>query len=461
MNDEELSEPKEEAQEIEVENQSQDDINPDLAGLCAEVLRKNDQGDFTEPSTGYSHQWLWDSCFIAIGLRNLDVKRAQKEILSLLRGQWANGMLPHMIFSDQDEHRRDRNLWRSWLSPLSPDDAQTSGITQPPMLAEAIVRIGEKLELPEKRIWYQTVFPSLLAYHEWLYKERDPHGEGLVLQIHPWETGLDNTPPWMHELHEHQLPFWIRLVAKLHMDKPIKWFRRDAHYKIPGERLSVIDGLAFFSIQRRLRRKNYDIDRILSHSLMVIEDLSFNCILIRANHHLRDIAITIQKPLSEELLERMKKTEGALEQLWDAYSAQYYPRNFITHKPLKESSIETFLPLYAGSVTKERAEQLVGLLRDADTFSTPFPVSSAPLTSTFFKAHGYWQGPTWLNTNWLIIDGLKRYGYDKEADDIAQKSLELLTKHGSYEYFSPIDGTPAGAPNFSWTAALALDLLNP
>jgi hypothetical protein len=60
---------------------------------ASDVLKQNDKGDFTMPAGElYPHQWLWDSCFTAIGLRHLDVERAQKELLSLLRGQWSNGM---------------------------------------------------------------------------------------------------------------------------------------------------------------------------------------------------------------------------------------------------------------------------------------------------------------------------------------------------------------------------------
>ncbi len=276
------------------------------------VLQRNDQGTYTIPAEGlYPHQWLWDSCFIAIGLRHVDIDRAKSEILSLLSGQWHNGMLPHMVLLGKGLSRGDRDIWRSWANPNSPDHVATSGITQPPMLAEAVVSIGERLKKAERRSWYKQVYPALLAYHEWLYAERDPHCEGLILQIHPWETGLDNTPPWMQELHEHQLAVWIRAAKKLKTGWIINLFRRDTK-RIPGaERLDPIEALAFFSIQRRLRRKNYDIDKILSHSLFAIEDLTFNCILIRANQHLRDIATLLKEDLNDELLERMKLGETA------------------------------------------------------------------------------------------------------------------------------------------------------
>jgi hypothetical protein len=421
----------------------------DLYTQAKQVLEANHNGDYTVPTEGlYSHQWLWDSCFTAIGLRHYDAERAQIEIL-----------LPHMIFANGDKHRRDRNIWRSWLNPCAPDDIATSGITQPPMLAEAVVRVGEKLDLAERRTWYQSVFPALLAYHEWLYTERDPHNEGLVLQVHPWEAGLDNTPPWMSELQEHELSLPIRL-AKLKVIQYIAWvLRRDNYFTAPGQRLTTFEALALYSVQRRLRRKTYDIDKILNHSLFAIEDLTFNSIFIRANERLRHIAAIIKRPLPDELLEKMQKTEAVLEQLWDAYSGQYYSRNFITHKLIKIPTIATLLPLYAGSITKERAAQLVALLKDEKQFGAAYPVPSVPLNSEWFKHHGYWQGPTWINTNWLLIDGLKRYGYKQEAVELTKTCLNLVTESGLSEYFSPLDGSPAGARNFSWTAALTIDLL--
>ena len=76
-----------------------------------------------------------------------------------------------------------------------------------------------------------------------------------------------------------------------------------------------------------------------------------------------------------------------------------------------------------------------------------------------FDEKRYWQGPTWVNTNWLIIQGLRRYGYNKFADQLKAKTLELVAKSGFSEYFSPLDGAPYGIDNFSWTAALVIDLL--
>ena len=444
-----------------MENDQDDGVEtkPDLLEQAKAVLAMNDQGQYTGPAEFYSHQWLWDSCFVAIGLRHLDIDRAKNELISLLRGQWHNGMLPNMIFAKGDKYSRDRNLWHSWQNPNSPDDVSTSGITQPPMLAEAVIRVGEKLKKAERRSWYKQVYPAILAYHEWLYSDRDPHNEGLVLLIHPWESGLDNTPPWMNELHEHQLATWISIVKKLKAGWFINLFRRDTKTIPAEERIDPIEALAFYSALRRLRRKNYNIDKILSRSLFSIEDLSYNCIFIRANQHLRDIAAFLKEDLPKELLENMHRTETAIEQLWDPYSGQYYSRNFVTHNLLKEPSIAGLMPLNAGTISKERADQLVRMLENQHVFGTNYPVPSVPINSQWFAEHAYWQGPSWVNTNWLIIDGLRRMGYEDHAAALTESTLDMVKNAGCYEYFSPINGSPAGAPNFSWTAALTIDLI--
>src|SRR5947199_2943808 len=113
----------------------------DESGLLAtatDVLKRNDRGSYTMPAGDlYPHQWLWDSCFIAIGLRHLDTERAKNELRSLLRGQWSNGMLPHMIFNPGADDKKARKKEVPRLNPYAPNDVYTSGITQPPMLAEA------------------------------------------------------------------------------------------------------------------------------------------------------------------------------------------------------------------------------------------------------------------------------------------------------------------------------------
>jgi hypothetical protein len=436
----------------------EEDTATKLRQQAEEVLKRNDRKLWTVPAADlYPHQWLWDSCFISIGLRHMDIDRAKTELRSLLRGQWSNGMLPNIIF--RSDERRHIDLWRSWVSPYAPDDVATSGITQPPMLAEAIYQVGQKMKTADRRTWYKEMLPALIRYHEWLYSDRDPHKQGLVLLLHPYECGLDNTPPWISELRKHSLPLWIRLLEKLHLDLFVNWFRRDTKHVPPGQRMSNIEALAYWSALRRLRRKAYNSEALLPRALFAVEDLNFNAILIRANSRLKEIAKVAGHELPSELQEAIDRGETALEQLWDEAAGQYFSRSFVGHKLIEESSIATLLPLYAGTLTHERVARLVDLLKRQRMFSASWPVPSVPVNSPYFNPYKYWQGPSWVNTNWLIINGLKNYGYDAEAAVLKERTLKMVAKSGMYEYFNPQNAKGAGAADFSWTAALTIDLL--
>jgi len=269
---------------------------------------------------------------------------------------------------------------------------------------------------------------------------------------------MDNTPPWMAYLHQHQLPWWIRALIKTHLIGVAGMFRRDTKTVPMDERFDTVEVLALYDTQLRLRRKAYDTGKILDHALFLIEDIGYNAMFIRANTHLRDIAAFVGQSLPEELLANMKKSEEALEKLWDPTSGQYYSRDFITHQLLKETSVATLLPLYAGTVSKERAEQLVRLIENDQLYGPAFPLPSVAANSPYFQPVRYWQGPTWMNINWMVIDGLRRYGFNDHAAALTDLSLELVEKSGCAEYFDPITGEPLGTDNFSWTAALAIDL---
>ena len=433
-------------------------MSDQLFERAKKVLADNDRGAWTVPSgTLYPHQWLWDSCFIAIGLRHINVARAQTELESLLRGQWTNGMLPHIIFSKRQDFDLDELLWDSSISSESPS-MNTTGITQPPMLAEAVLAVGQKLSLPVRRTWFRQMLPGIIKFHEWLYRERDPNNEGLVTLVHPYESGLDNSPPWIEELKARGIPLWVRMVNGLRLGFIVNLLRRDTRNADADQRMNTAEALSFFSALRRLRRQSYDSAKILKKPYLAVQDLVFNCVLIRSNTCLAEIAKTAGVTLPDGLVKNMERSELALEKLWDEATGQYYCRSFSRGKLIRESSIAALLPLYTGVVSRERAQQLVEMMKKRSLFKVNWPLPSVPTSSIYFNPAKYWQGPTWVNTNWFVIRGLERSGFKEEADTLRQKTLEMVAKGGCREYFNPLTSEGLGAENFSWTAALAIDL---
>src|SRR5437773_2083440 len=117
----------------------------ELHAAARAVLAANDLGGFTKPAPRqYPHQWSWDSALIAIGLSRYDIPRARQEVRALLKGQWRNGMVPQIVYhTGPSDYFPDPAFWQVERSPDAPA-VQTSGITQPPILATAVRLLHER-----------------------------------------------------------------------------------------------------------------------------------------------------------------------------------------------------------------------------------------------------------------------------------------------------------------------------
>ncbi len=432
-----------------------------LIDQAKEVLRKNDMGGWTRPDPGlYVHQWLWDSFFVAIGQRHYDIERAQQEGRSPFRAQWKNGMLPHIIFGEANGYHAGPELWHCERSENAPDGVKTSGVTQPPVAAEAVVRVGQKLSAKKRQEWYREMYPQLLAYHQWFYRERCPREDGLPVIVLSWETGMDNTPPWMYIMRKFALSLRAQLIQQTNFTNIMERFRRDTAAVPAEERIATIDLYAVYDLIKALRKYRYDGEKIMRGHRLRIVDVTFSCILIRANELLKEIADEIGEELPADIKHAMRVAPHALETMWDHRSQQYYNRNAATGRLIKVPSISNFMPLYSGVLPKERVKTLVAQMHDPKTYGTEYPLPTTPIDSPYFMPNRYWQGPTWVNMNWMLADGLERNGQVAEARSLRERTLDMVAEGGMYEYFSPFTAEPAGTKDFSWTAALTIDLLS-
>jgi glycogen debranching enzyme len=116
------------------------------------------------------------------------------------------------------------------------------------------------------------------------------------------------------------------------------------------------------------------------------------------------------------------------------------------------------MPLYAGNIDKSRLKIIVNSLENKDLYASNFPIPSVPLNSLWFKETEYWQGPSWINTNWFVIDGLKRSKYLDHYEALKETTLEMVENSGIFEYYNPTNGHGQGIEKFSWTAALCLEM---
>lgn len=424
-----------------------------------EVLNKNKLSGSTKPAIGlYPHQWFWDSCFIAVGLRWIDISRAKEEVRSLLKGQWPNGMIPHIIFSEENGYHFGPKYWQSSKFG-SPINVETSCLTQPPMLAEAIYKIGQKLENNERFSWYQETIPDLIKYHEWLYEHRTVPGSDLVSLIHPWECGMDNTPYWLVETRS-AMPLKIKALKKLKLDILLNRFRKDTKTVPASQRPEPADLFTFYNIVKQAGNCDYNLAKIIEKSkIPIIEDLLFNGIFLRANNCLLKMAQEINYEVSENLKGRINNSFKDIKKL--AAGNSYYSRNSRTGKLIEVDSVAEFMMLYSGSLTNQEARIIADKIKKGTKWWPELGIATVPVDSSWFLEKNYWRGPVWININWLIIEGLSRYGLLDMAADLADETIGIIeNSKGFHEYYSALDGYAAGSKQFSWTAALYIDLIN-
>ncbi|MFI5047697.1 MAG: trehalase family glycosidase [Acidimicrobiia bacterium] len=431
----------------------------ELVADAEDVLARNRRDGWTCPSGAlYPHQWLWDSCFIAIGLAHVDPGRAADELRSLLRGQWDNGMLPNMIFAPGSRDLGSRTIWRSRTHEGAPRDVDTTCITQPPLLAIATARVAAALDEPARAAFLAELYPRIVAHHQWLYRERDLEHTGLVTLIHPWECGLDSTPPWMAALRRMRMPWWLRAAERLHLARLLRRLRYDTRLLPAAERTTDDDGLRMLAAAVHAKRYGFELRRMPRDGGALLQDVAFNAMLAAANRALRFLAGDLGETLPPSLDASIDRTTRAIEDLWDDDIGQYCSRDAVTGELVAMPTIATFLPLWAGVPTGEHAARLLAQLRDRASFWPAHPVPSVPIDAHQFRPVRYWKGPTWVNTNGMLVDALYAYGEGELAEQLRERTLALVATAGFHEYFSPLDGSGHGADDFSWTAALTIDL---
>jgi glycogen debranching enzyme len=420
-----------------------------LIDRAISVLRRNDAGNFTKPGPyQYPHQWNWDSALIALGLSHFDLPRAQLEIRSLLSGQWKDGMLPSVVYhAVPSDYFPDPEFWQIGDSPNSPG-LPTTGITQPPLLATVIRLLHDRHSMLD---FVRETFPALLKWHRWLHTARDADGSSCACIIHPWESGTDDSPRWLH------------LLAAIQPELLPEFQRGDTKYVPAFERPHRAEYERFIYLIDLFRKFRYIPDELLAHSPFLVQDILFNAVLHCADGDLRALAMSLGESTHEidGWLSRMQLKFN--ERFWDEVSGLYYDFDLRSGMPIRVNTAATFLPLFAGLPSKEQAQRLVeGHLFNPDEYApgggVDHWVTTTAKNEPTWEPRRYWRGPVWIIMNWFIMEGLKRYGYNDLADVIRGDTLGLIKVSGFREYYDARDGSGCGSTDFSWSAALTLEL---
>jgi hypothetical protein len=429
-------------------------MEPDspLWRTAASVLDGNWAANHTVPShTLYPHQWSWDTGFIGIGLAHHNPARGWRDLRGLFNAQWPDGRVPHIVFDpgvDERDYFPGPAFWT--VAPWPGGSGHpTSGVTQPPVHALAALRLylhtGDRDEL-------RWLYPRLVAQQDYLARCRDVGGAGLSSIVHPWESGLDNSPAWDPMLS----------AIPVDSEELRRYRRRDLQVAVATHRPTDVDYARYLAIAEAYRSFGYMDKGLRERHPFLVECPSFNAIRGVAEAALVDIAKAVgadpqphrqrAADITAALVDRLFTVDSGMFHAMDVHTGQLSPARYIGG--LVPLMLADLPESHAGAVVASASSPSFGLRQDM-----ALPLPSYDRTAPDFDPLRYWRGPIWINMNWLVWQGLRQHCRAALADVLRNRLLDLVDRSGCFEYFDPRTGTGIGSATFSWTAALTLDLL--
>ena len=390
---------------------------------------------FTVPSPSvYPFQWFWDSCFHAIVWARIDVERAKEELRGLFAHQSESGQLPQIVLWDRELVTR-----RSWHHLEAPGRTDwflgrkpwTSVQIQPPVIAQAVETIADA----GGGEFVGETLPALERHYRFLAQHRDPDGDGLISIISQYESGLDFSPVYDRNLGDGPpvpVPSYLRARLGQLRNKLIGYERPE---------------------------------RILRRNPRHQEDVLVNAVYVDGLEALARLAAREGDEDLHTWAERQAATvlDALVGRCFDAGRGFFFNLAGSDERRIEVRTIIGLIPLLIADLPEEPALRLIEHLADPGQFWTPYPVPSVAVDEPSFvpdsRPRGrqrIWRGPCSLNTNWMLVLGLRRHGREDLAEELAARSRDLVGAGGFNEFYDPLTGVPVGAAGFGWATLAAV-----
>jgi glycogen debranching enzyme len=137
-------------------------------------------------------------------------------------------------------------------------------------------------------------------------------------------------------------------------------------------------------------------------------------------------------------------------QLWTG-SAYLAPRSG-DHAVSDGDSLVNFMPIVLGSRLSK--DQRAVLVRGLNRFVTAHGLATENPKSKYYTADGYWRGPVWAPSTFLIVEGLKACGEQDLARKIAKRFCETCSQSGMAENFDALTGEGLRDRAYTWTSGI-------
>ena len=153
--------------------------------------------------------------------------------------------------------------------------------------------------------------------------------------------------------------------------------------------------------------------------------------------------------------------EAMLAQMWDPSAGLFWACHPAGRKRVDVRTPFSLFPLLTGRMPAEVNQRLAAHLTDEREFWPRYPVPTVALNDPKYDSQTMWRGPTWVNVNYLLMEGLQRAGFGALARQLRQRTLDMMLGDKDIcEYYQPETGEtpPRAASTFGWSSALFIEM---
>ena len=397
---------------------------------------------YVVPGGRFNEMYGWDSYFIQVGL-------LQDDELDLARD-----MVDNFIY-EIEHYGTILNANRTYFLTRS----------QPPFLTRMILgSYGKKAD----RAWLKSTLPAIEAYYR--FWTTGAHAVDEIGLSRYWDFGEGPAPEVVSDERDEKGRTHYDRVREYYKTQPVTDYDLGQYYDRERDELTPL----FYKGDRSMRESGFDpSNRFGPFSVDIIHyvPVCLNSLLYQMEQDTAEIfsILSDQQAASTWRNRATSRKDRINALLWDESTGLYFDYNFQTKRRRAYEFATTFYPLWTGIASKEQAARVRANL-------AKFEAPGGILTSTQVSG-SQWDAPFgWAPLQMIAVDGLRRYGYEDDANRIATKFISLVTKefeeHGTivekYDLRRRESDVAAGIQfgysanqiGFGWTNAAFLELLS-
>lgn len=313
------------------------------------------------------------------------------DLQTMLKMQQSDGFIPEEIFWSHRTPKEELEL----LSQYS--NTRYSDITQMPVLPyslRAIVnKVKEESGMVKAKLIAKEFLYSLVNYFKWWRNTRDL-GDGLVVIIHNWESGLDASPAYDPAFHTYITSL---NDSALNMLYP-KFVELAETYRFAY-------GWNVTEILSRTKKPDYLPDII--DTWFVVKDIGLNSVYASGWRVLSELALFIDDSETASYCEKesAKSSQAILSKMYSSEQGHFqslYVDNDGVEKFSQANTIQNIFPLLLKDLSSEHLDLLVGQIKDSNKFGgnlyalptgtlSPVHTTHVPsLTHSFTYSRNWW-----------------------------------------------------------------------